>query len=312
MACLTKPIRQSLLFNTLVAVVQPDTGAELLQQSGQAAAPTAKMHHEGHLLLAEDNEVNQMVVTEILNNSGFTCDVVANGRLAVEAIARQSYALVLMDCQMPEMDGFQATIHLRTTETDGNHLPIIALTANATQEGRERCLAAGMDDFLSKPIHPQHLVQMIDKWLARCPQAPAAAETASIAVEEAMTVVPAEDPEVTDLLPIDFPALVDRCMGNAAFAEKMIDKFRTRACDDLEEIAAALAAGDIENAGKLAHKYKGATATLAAQPLSDLAAHMQTVCTAGDAEAAAACLPEMRQEAERLIDYLDHREQIHV
>jgi CheY-like chemotaxis protein len=123
------------------------------------------------VLIAEDNEINQLVTGEILGNAGFCCDIAANGRLAIAAILRRPYDLVLMDCQMPEMDGFAATREIRKLEEAGclaarrRRLPVIAITAHAVQGDRERCLAAGMDDYVSKPVSSAELFSAIYRFL---------------------------------------------------------------------------------------------------------------------------------------------------
>ena len=119
--------------------------------------------------MAEDNDINQVVTTKVLAKAGFACDVVENGAQALEALSKSAYDLVLMDCQMPEMDGFEATRRFRehetTVATASRPLPIIALTANAMGGDRERCLDAGMTDYLSKPIDPFKLIDLIEQYL---------------------------------------------------------------------------------------------------------------------------------------------------
>ncbi|MCP9451922.1 MAG: response regulator, partial [Nitrospira sp.] len=120
----------------------------------------------GHILLVEDNPVNQKVAVKMLEKLGCRVDVAGNGKEAVEAMERIRYTLVFMDCQMPEMDGFEATRIIREREGAARHTPIIAMTANAMAEDRERCLRAGMDDFLSKPVTAQTLTAVLNRWLA--------------------------------------------------------------------------------------------------------------------------------------------------
>ncbi len=118
-----------------------------------------------HLLVAEDNIVNQKVVVRVLEKQGYRVDVVGNGREALEAHTRTAYAMILMDCQMPDMDGYEATAAIRNRElTTGGHIPIVAMTANAMQGDRERCLEAGMDGYVSKPIQPQTLADLVSQW----------------------------------------------------------------------------------------------------------------------------------------------------
>jgi len=117
------------------------------------------------LLLAEDNLVNQHVAMAVLRKLGLKADLAANGQEAVDALLGNSYDLVLMDCQMPEMDGFQATRKIRENEGEGRHVPILAMTANAMQGDRERCLESGMDDYLPKPVTIDNLKNALRRWL---------------------------------------------------------------------------------------------------------------------------------------------------
>jgi CheY-like chemotaxis protein len=117
------------------------------------------------VLVAEDNPVNQRVAVRMLARLGLGADVASDGREAVQSFGRQPYALVLMDCQMPELDGFQATARIRASEGPGQRTPIIAMTASAMRGDRERCLAAGMDDYIAKPVRIDDLRMAVERWL---------------------------------------------------------------------------------------------------------------------------------------------------
>ncbi len=165
---LDDPIRPSALFNVLTSLlaVTPSTAT-----SGPKPDTTANEQattFSGHILVAEDNSINQMFVRELLKHCGCTCDIVNNGDEALTALQQHRYELALMDCQMPEMDGFTATREIRRRETVGElpgHLPIIALTANALKGDRELCLEAGMDEYLSKPLQASQLQTILAKYL---------------------------------------------------------------------------------------------------------------------------------------------------
>jgi CheY-like chemotaxis protein len=180
-AYLTKPVRQSQLHNCLVNVMAgpPTIGDE--EETSVAAAITSTDEAEGRvsagrILVAEDNPVNQKVAQRMLEKQGFSVDVVANGLEVLEALETIPYDLIFMDCHMPEMDGYDASIEIRRREADGladGHITIIAMTANALAGDDEKCFAAGMDDYLAKPVRPAELAAALTKWL---PQ-PVTAET---------------------------------------------------------------------------------------------------------------------------------------
>jgi CheY-like chemotaxis protein len=162
---ISKPVRQSKLFDTIMSAVAANGPHATAMVQLEDDAPTrerfehARQFKGMRVLVAEDHEINQMVVLEVLTQSGFECDMVSNGKAAVEAALTGRYDLVLMDCQMPLMDGFDATRVIRAAEASrGSHIPIIALTANAMKGDREACLQAGMDAYTSKPIEPEHLL----------------------------------------------------------------------------------------------------------------------------------------------------------
>ena len=161
---LSKPVRQSQLYDCLVAA-KARTRRTL---SATSHSPMTALPQLGaRVLVVEDNVVNQQVLVHMLERYGCTVDVVVNGREAVNASGLMAYDCLFMDCQMPEMDGYAATVAIRQREAQtGHHLPIIAMTASAMQGDRERCLAAGMDDYIAKPVKPEALVAMLRKWKA--------------------------------------------------------------------------------------------------------------------------------------------------
>ncbi|MFZ0255028.1 MAG: response regulator, partial [Gammaproteobacteria bacterium] len=163
---LTKPIRRAQLFDAVTnAIANPATKA-VRTTAERAASGGAPLR--GSVLLAEDNPVNRKVAVRALQNLGLAVEVAENGQAAIEATASSAFDLVLMDCQMPQLDGFEATAAIRAREkAEGTpRIPIIAMTALAMRGDRERCLAAGMDDYLSKPFKRDALVALLDHWLS--------------------------------------------------------------------------------------------------------------------------------------------------
>lgn len=170
-AYLIKPIRPSQLCECLSLVLAQSPAAP--PSAAPAAGPMITRHSlaeiharsRGHILVAEDNPINQKVAVKMIEKLGYRVDVAGNGQEAIEALERIPYELVFMDCQMPEMNGLDATKAIRRRESGGRHTPIIAMTANAMQEDRDRCLHAGMDDFVSKPVSTQQLQDVLRRWL---------------------------------------------------------------------------------------------------------------------------------------------------
>ncbi|HEX2825501.1 MAG TPA: response regulator [Burkholderiales bacterium] len=174
--CLSKPVRQSALYNGLIGAVTGEGDAIADMAPAEPAKAPAKRENRGKLLLAEDNAVNQQVALAILKIEGYQVTVAKNGVEAVAAFQKDAFDLILMDCHMPEMDGFEATRNIRRMMKDGElkRIPIIALTANAMQQDRDECLSAGMDDHLSKPYTRLQMRAMLDRWLAQPAEAAAA------------------------------------------------------------------------------------------------------------------------------------------
>lgn len=243
---LQKPARQSRLFDTLVEALcerEPTAATDSLSSEPRPAPRSMR----AHVLVAEDNEVNQIVVSELLTRCGWTCELVGDGQAAVERARASHFDLVLMDCQMPKMDGFQATAAIRRLEAEdaaaGNprHLPIIALTANAIRGDRERCLAAGMDEYLTKPIDPIQLVTIVEtliecserlagKSLRMCDGAAPPAPAASVGAPAATASRPTNTSIAagTSPLVLDFQALERRCGGDDKLVARVLDKFTAR------------------------------------------------------------------------------------
>ena len=163
---LSKPFLRHRLLEALTGILAPpDAGEESeRQQPTKRASRADSSTSEMNILLAEDNPVNQMLAVRLLEKIGYRVDVVENGLDAVDRVRRRRYDLVLMDCQMPEMDGYQATAEIRRLEAGKRHTNIVAVTANAMLGDREKCLKAGMDDYLSKPIQLAQLKSVLDRW----------------------------------------------------------------------------------------------------------------------------------------------------
>jgi len=247
------------------------------------------------VLLAEDNRVNQMFVREVCREFGIDCHIAANGQEALEAVAAERFDLLLMDCQMPVMDGYEATRRIRELESNGTlagHVPVIALTANAIRGDRERCLAAGMDSYLSKPFDPSQLLTAMGDVLTPQPAA---------AVPEANAPTP---PPVDILPPLNVDALRTRCLGVLDIAESLLADFERGLLESVEQIAQHAAQGDAQATAETAHSLKGEAGTITAEPLRALAAEIEAAGKAGDLTPLATLVVRLREEAQRCLQFL--------
>jgi CheY-like chemotaxis protein len=264
-AYLTKPIKPSQLYDVLVSIFagrpvrvrEPAARPQFDPQMGQ--------HHPLHILLAEDNVVNQKVALRILERLGYRADVAANGLEVLEALERQSYDVVLMDVQMPEMDGEEATRRIVEGWSEEQRPRIVAMTAHAMAGDRERYLVAGMDDYISKPVRVGELVGALGKCSSNQRIGESANQQRFTAAESSSTA--AVDPAVLE----KFRAM----MGEVA--SELIAVFLDDAPKRLAELREAKDQGDLEKLERAAHTLKSSSATLGAMPLSDLCRDLEAM-----------------------------------
>ena len=247
----------------------------------------------GSLLLVEDNAVNREVALINLRALGFATEAVASGRAALAAVRRKSYALIFMDCQMPEMDGFEATAHIRAFEASpeggggARHVPIIALTANAMVGDRERCIAAGMDDYVRKPFTREDLEAVLRRWLVNSgASAPRAAVEATPRVSVASSELPALDRDALESL---------RVLGGPGeddAVKRVVDLF----CEDAPRLLAVLRSADFPDRQRATHALKASAAQIGALRLANLCAATDTLLRQGDYERALERVPLIESE----------------
>ena len=286
-------------FTARLARGQNQLHGESLERWRDPVAALRNHHAGARVLLVEDNQVNQEVVLDLLNWVGLSVDSASNGRIALDKVAAGRYDLVLMDVQMPEMDGLEATRALRA---DAAHaaLPIVAMTANAFAEDRQACLAAGMNDFVAKPVDPGDLYKTLLRWLAApgrvraatelSTPAAAANDVASAALADA--TVPFRD--IPGLTPARGLAIV---RGDVNKYLRLLRIFAKSHGQDMQRLRGLLAGGDWAEAQRLAHGLKGASATLGAQPVTDSAAKLELALHQGTDLAAATDLCERCEAA---------------
>ena len=295
---LTKPVKQSQLYDCLVTVsgLRNETALEQPMSIFTRHTICEKQQRTARILLAEDNITNQKVALNTLNKFGYSADVVKNGKEAVEALKKIPYDIVLMDCQMPEMDGYAATDEIRKWEkmlkdgsadgSDSNlepasrskRIPIIAMTAHALKGDREKCLNAGMDDYIAKPIHPKKLCDVVEKWLNE----PGGAHETDI-----------EHEPLSQNVIFDKNSYLDRLLGDEDLATEIIKGFIE---DSLRQIWILKEAFDNRNANVIhfqAHSLKGAAANISATALKELAYQIEIAGKTGDMIKAASLIPKL-------------------
>ncbi len=292
-AVLTKPPRQSQLFDCLVGLLaeEPRLAARLQPTrlpAGQPERPAAGGRPA--LLVVEDNAVNQKVALHMLEKLGYRADVAANGLEAVAALARRPYAAVLMDCQMPEMDGFEATAEIRRREQGGRRTPIIAMTANAMQGDRERCLAADMDDYISKPVKLDELAAALGRFLPTADALPLAARGS-------------HPPDGADGA-IDRAALATLENSGAGavvgLQAEVIDLFLNESRPLLDGLQAAIRQQDPTALRDLAHTLKGMSGYVGARRLPAICERLEHLGRLGTTVGAAPLLAALTTEYDRV------------
>jgi CheY-like chemotaxis protein/HPt (histidine-containing phosphotransfer) domain-containing protein len=245
----------------------------------------------GRLLIVEDNAINQAVAKGPAARLGYACDVAGNGIEALAALERRHYDAVLMDCQMPDMDGFEATAEIRRREGSAKHVPIIAMTASALVEDRERCLAAGMDDYLSKPVKGPELGRLLGRWLRA-----GAGEDDSAGRPEDATGIGSDALDPTRLE--ELRALDPD--GSAGLLPGLFDAFLGQATSDLSELAEAAVAADGGAIARIAHSLKGAAQNLGAGAVAGRCTELEVAVHAGRLTEVPAILGGLEAELERV------------
>jgi PAS domain S-box-containing protein len=282
-------------------LVKPVAAAEMVEA---AAAVMGSVTPEGlvtrhtieenrrplHILLAEDNPVNQEVAAAMLRKRGHSVDIADNGRQAVEAVVRERYDVVLMDIQMPEMDGYEAARAIRAMPK-GRDVPIVACTAHAMAEERERCLAVGMTACLTKPFKPYDLFAAVEGWGAEKPAGSAAAAGVPLDLEEFRRTM--------------------RDAGVEGAVDDMLQVFAADAPGRLEALTQAVQVGEAKPIERAAHALKSAAATITARPLAEALRALELAAKAGDVDRARSLFLEVRRAAEVTLAALRDREAQH-
>lgn len=280
-----KPVRASRLFDTLINVVNGPSSTASPMGTLHAPIPPA---YAINILVAEDNLINQTVILSQLEMLGYQPDCVTNGIEALESITKKTYDLVLMDCQMPVMDGYAATKELRRREEAQRHTIVIALTANAMRGDRQKCLDAGMDDYLSKPIEREDLAAAIRRWIHKkpgldnCLQVPSpvkipriepTAIPSSLLTLNTASPLPLSVPEC----PVNMDRLLKVTRGNLSLQQRLLQVFIDKIPEDIEALTQALSNQDLVRVEQCAHRIKSAASNVGVSSMSAIAAQLETL-----------------------------------
>jgi len=298
---LAKPISQTQLRDSLAHLAR---GNDSHDWSGTSFIPTREnqKRQEFKILLAEDNVTNQLVAARILEKLGYKVDTVNNGQEALGALASSEYNLVLMDCQMPVMDGFEATRIIRGQEGPSVHIPVIAMTANALLGDSIACLDAGMDDYLSKPVEPQKLSETLEKWLfsADVQNCVDDDETATLESVDSPEKSSNTLPTIKDEKTFDREGFLSRILDDMELAIELVQAFLQDMPNQIQLLKTAIESRDAEQAMRQAHRIRGAAANMGGEMMKSTAAQIESAAKSANFIALEQLVPTLSQQYQAL------------
>jgi two-component system sensor histidine kinase/response regulator len=299
-----KPVRPSRLLNCLREVLANETAPSVLR--GDVAPNESRIAgHEWRrrvrVLVVEDNPTNQAVVRQQLEALGYSARIVGDAEQGLKVLSRERYDIVLLDCELPDMDGYSATREIRRREGDARHTTIVALTAHATEGQRERCLGAGMDDYLSKPVKIQAMAEMIDRWTRPEPEADANSSPATTAKPNGELIDQGVDSaRLADIARLAKP-------GEAAqLVSQIVDEFLADTSARMQLIKRAVESSDWDELASLVHSLRGAATIVGAARFAAICTELETLARANRVSEAAGVAQNVVEEARRLPALLQH------
>ena len=300
---LVKPVNASMLFDSVSRLFGQQVATHEERDLGDNPRTALATIRGAKVLLVEDNDLNQEVATELLRSAGLVVDVADNGQIAVDRVQRARYDIVLMDMQMPVMDGVTATRIIREMPQFAS-LPIVAMTANAMQADREACRAAGMDDHVAKPIEPRELFLTMLKWVKPVGEALTMASASgspepasSVAVQGVSRSDSAEWQVPRDIEGLDTELGLKRVLGKVPRYQSMLEKYVAGQAGAVAELRAALALEDRETATRLAHTTRGVSGNIGASSVQQLAEALELAIKSGQSQAEVAPLLDALQQS---------------
>jgi CheY-like chemotaxis protein len=313
-SCLTKPIKPVQLHEVLVRVVSGSKPAARKAPATAKLDPTLAQRLPLRMLLCDDNAINQKVALRLLQQMGYMPDTAANGLEALEALDRQPYDMIFMDVQMPEMDGLEATAIIRERQRDRNRFPnykssiiIVAMTANAMPGDREKCLSAGMDDYMAKPVRPEDVRRIVERWGSAAgmpePAAPTVAQTATATrpIEMPEDSTPASE----ENLPVDMDRLLDFTNGNPDDLRELIALYLKQTSEQVAQLEVAVEEGSAPEVRRLAHSCAGASATCGMSRLVPMLRQLEHLGEEGRLTGAAELSRRVVEEFQHIRSYLE-------
>ena len=281
-AFLTKPVNQSDLYNALLQVSSLDDDPRLITRHTAHERQT----FNAKILIVEDNVTNQLVAKGMLEELGIEVDIAVDGQEAIKALSQQHYNLVFMDCQMPVMDGFEATRVIRdlNSKVQQHNINVIAMTANVMADDKKRCLDAGMDDFIAKPVNPSALQAMLSKWLENPKKDNRNMEnSADYLPEEELAFAKSQQLQREEPKEQVFDHdVLQQLLSDKQQISSIIDAFISEMPSHLAELNSALQTGDIASVAALTHKIKGSAASIGANMLARIARHLESAAKEGN------------------------------
>ncbi|MCP4023717.1 MAG: response regulator, partial [Desulfobacteraceae bacterium] len=308
-AYMTKPIRKIDLFRLLMDVFEfrledipqttsLDTTLKMMQASGS------------QVLVAEDDETNQFVVSELLKKLGCSVDIVENGNQAIDAFLEGNYDLIFMDCQMPVLDGYKASAAIRNLEQERKlnfQVPIVALTGNVLEGNQEKCLTAGMNDYIGKPLKKDEFIAMVEKWTILNPnkQSDPKIDSKKKHIHKGID----KDTEDQFAAPLNLEIALDEFDGDIDFFKEVLSGFLNNIVNQISKIKKAISNGDLKIVKQIAHSIKGGSANLLAKDLSIAASDLENAGKIGDLEKSSIHLEKLIKEFACLNDYAKNIDQ---